>query len=100
MSNELTLHQLQELVARANVRIQQELFPAVRELSLAPVDPLPSFPNRTASACLESLEKLAALHKRFTTFLEANQVGFGEEQRIRLDNALAELGLEYPEAEA
>lgn len=96
---DLSLQQLQQLVEQARRRIELELFPAVREVCAGPIE-LPNTPTRTAGACLEALEKLAAIHKHHTDFLETNHVMFGEDQWKRLESALEELGLEYPEAEA
>jgi len=97
---ELTLPQLKQLVINGQRRLEQGLLPEVRQLSTEPVGPLPSFPNNTASACLESLENLAAIHKKYTQYLEDNHVMFGEEQWKRLESAMEELGLDYPEAQA
>lgn len=95
---ELTLQQLRQMVSDAHSRLELELFPAVRELSTEPVGALPAFPDSTACACLESLEALAAIHKKYTDFLESNHVMFGEDDWKRLESALDELGLDYPEA--
>lgn len=100
MQTEITLQQLQQMVVDAQHQIETVLMPEVRMRSTDPKGPLPSFPNHTASACLESLEKLAEIHKGYVKFLEENHVMFGEEQWKRLESAMDELGLEYPEADA
>lgn len=97
--SDLSLQQLQQMVEQARRRIEQELFPAVREVCAGAVE-LPATPTRTAGACLEALELLATIHKHHTDFLETNHVMFGDDQRKRLEAAMKELGLEYPEAEA
>lgn len=95
---ELTLEDLREKIVGGAYYITNELLPRVRTLGVVDLPDFDKmrFPNGTASACLESLQRLADIAKQYRDLIDQNSVVLSDTQWDMLANALRTLGM-HPE---
>jgi hypothetical protein len=94
----LTLEDLREKIVGGAHYITNDLLPRVRQLGvndLLDFDKM-TFPNGTASACLDSLQRLVDIAKQYRIIIDQNSVVLDDVQWDMLANALRTLGM-HPE---
>jgi len=95
---EVTLDDLRQMITHSIYHITGDVLPQVRALGVTDLPDFErlKFPNGTASACLESLNQLAAMKEKYMHIIDTNTVVLDEFQWAALGKALHTLGL-HPE---